>query len=173
MLSTPAKLNAPISKTSSERLKLTIQSFRIENKKLKEKVMELQQELWKSSLKVSLYHPMIIRFCLSLATRSASAYDDIRYDEKSGTSILILPSRRRLRDYKNYIRPETGFNKNIINELKNKTKNFSDKEKFFVILMDEMKIQSNLVWDKHTGELIGYVDLGDTELNYATLEKNW
>ena len=35
MLSTPAKLNAPISKTSSERLKLTIQSFRIENKELK------------------------------------------------------------------------------------------------------------------------------------------
>ena len=27
--------------------------------------------------------------------------------------------------------------------------------------MDEMKIQENLVWDKHTGELIGYVDLGD------------
>ena len=53
MLSTPAKLNAPISKTSSERLKLTIQSFRIENKELKEKVMELQQELSKSSLKVS------------------------------------------------------------------------------------------------------------------------
>ena len=53
ILSTPAKLNAPISKTSSERLKLTIQSFRIENKELKEKVMELQQELSKSSLKVS------------------------------------------------------------------------------------------------------------------------
>ena len=53
MLPTPAKLNAPISKTSSERLKLTIQSFRIENRELKEKVMELQQELSKSSLKVS------------------------------------------------------------------------------------------------------------------------
>ena len=53
MLSTPAKLNAPISKTSAERLKLTIQSFRIENKVLKEKVMELQQELSKLSLKVS------------------------------------------------------------------------------------------------------------------------
>ena len=53
MLSTPAKLNAPISKTSSERLKVTIQSFRIENKELKEKVMELQQELSKSSFKVS------------------------------------------------------------------------------------------------------------------------
>ena len=53
MLSTPARLNAPISKISSERLKLTIQSFRIESKELKEKVMEFQQELSKSSLKVS------------------------------------------------------------------------------------------------------------------------
>ena len=53
MLSTPAKLNAPFSKTSSECLKLTIQSFRIENKELKEKVVELQQKLSKSSLKVS------------------------------------------------------------------------------------------------------------------------
>ena len=42
MLSAPAKLYAPISKTSSESLKLTIQSFRIENKELKEKGMELQ-----------------------------------------------------------------------------------------------------------------------------------
>ena len=106
-----------------------------------------------------------------MASNLASAYDDIRYDEKPATGILILPSRRRLRDYKNYIRPERGFNKNIINELKNKIKNFSDNEKFFVILMDEMKIQSNLVWDKHTGELIGYVDSGDTELNYTTMEK--
>ena len=39
--------------TPVERLKLTIQSFRIENKELKEKVMELQQELSKSYLKVS------------------------------------------------------------------------------------------------------------------------
>ena len=52
------------------------------------------------------------------------------------------------------------FNKNIINELKTKLK-----------LMVEMKIQSNLFWDKHTGELNGYVDSGDTELNYAALEK--
>ena len=33
-----------------------------------------------------------------------------------------------------------------------------------------MKIHEDLVWDKHTGDLIGYVDLGDTELNYATLK---
>ena len=33
-----------------------------------------------------------------------------------------------------------------------------------------MKIQENLLWDKHTGELVGFVDLGDTELNYVTLQ---
>ena len=31
-----------------------------------------------------------------------------------------------------------------------------------------MKSQDDLVWDKHTGELIGSVDLGDPDLNYAT-----
>ena len=40
------------------------------------------------------------------------------------------------------------------------------------MLMDEMKIQENLVWDKHTGDLIGFVDFGDTKLNYATLKKS-
>ena len=56
-------------------------------------------------------------------------------------------------------------------ELRHKVKDFSDKEKFIVLLMDEMKIQENLVWHKHNSELIGYVDLGDIDLNYATLSK--
>ena len=38
--------------------------------------------------------------------------------------------------------------------------------------MDEMKIQEDLVWDKHTGDLIGYVNLGDSQLHYATLKKS-
>lgn len=82
----------------------------------------------------------------------------MRYDQKTGTGFLILPSRRRLRDYKNYIRPQRGFNKDIIKELQHKVKDFADAEKFIVLLFDEMKIQENFVWDKHSGELIGYVD---------------
>ena len=82
-----------------------------------------------------------------------------------------MPSRRRLREYKNYIRPERGFNPHIINELNVKISKFSDIEKYVVLLFDEVKIQENLVWDKHTGELIGYVDLGDADTNYATLDK--
>ena len=32
-----------------------------------------------------------------------------------------------------------------------------------------LKIQENLVWDKHSSELIGFVDLGDINVNFATL----
>ena len=34
-----------------------------------------------------------------------------------------------------------------------------------------MKIQENLVWFKHTSDLIGFVELGDMNLNYATLQE--
>ena len=39
------------------------------------------------------------------------------------------------------------------------------------LLFDEMKVLSNLVFDKVTGELIGFVDLGDPDVNFAVLEK--
>ena len=114
---------------------------------------------------------MIIRYCLLLASKSAAAYDDICCNEKTGTGFVILPSRC-LHDYKNYIRPQRGFNKDIVNELLEKVKHFSDNEELFVMLMDEMKIKENLVWNKRTGDLIGYVDFGNAELNYATLQKS-
>ena len=63
------------------------------------------------------YYPMIIRYCLSLVSKSAAAYGDIRYNEKTEIGFVMLPSRCRLRDYKNYIRQKRGFNKDIVNEL--------------------------------------------------------
>ena len=114
----PAKSKAPISKLSNERVKVTLQHYRIENKALKPKIDQLQLELERSSMKVSAelsedpvsivsktdqctvspfmkffweeqqkyskssskgirYHPMIIRYCLSLASKSATAYDEM------------------------------------------------------------------------------------------------
>ena len=43
--------------------------------------------------------------------------------------------------------------------MEKKTASFSETEKCVTILLDEMKIQEDLVWDKHSGELIGLVDL--------------
>ena len=34
-----------------------------------------------------------------------------------------------------------------------------------------MKVQSKLVFDKHTGELIAFLDLGDPDVNFAEFEK--
>ena len=210
----PAKLKAPISLTSHERIKLTLQNYRLENKRLKSEMEQMQKDIQDQSLPVNnnlekdlisimsnanskdvppfmklfweeqqkylcsssktsvRYHPMIIRYCLGLAAKSPAVYDEIRYDEKTNSGFVILPSRRCLRDYKNYIRPQQGFNKDVINELKHIVSNFSNIERYVILLMDEMKVQENLVWDKHTGDLIGFVDLGDPDLNYATFQKS-
>ena len=34
-----------------------------------------------------------------------------------------------------------------------------------------MKVQANLILDKVTGEIVGFTDLGDPDVNFATLEK--
>ena len=46
------------------------------------------------------------------------------------------------------MRPKQGFNQEMINELKNKIKNFSNIERFMMILSGKMKIPENLVESK-------------------------
>ena len=112
------------------------------------------------------YHPMIIRYCLSLAAKSPACYEELRKSK-----ILVLPSQRTLKDYRNCIRPKAGFQEEVIEELKDLTNSYFDVQRYIVLLFDEMKIMSNLVFDKVTGELIGYLDLGDPDINFGTLEK--
>ena len=89
---------------------------------------------------------MIIKFCLSLAAKSPSTYSDLRFDaRKNNSGFLILPSLRTLRDYKNYIRPQRGFNPEVVNELAKRTELFSAPERFVTILFDEMEVQEDLV----------------------------
>ena len=109
---------------------------------------EEQQKYLKSSKQGICYHPAIMHYCLGLAAKSPAAYEAVRLNEKTNSGFLILPRRRRLCDYKNYVKPKLGFNKNIIEELKNKVINFSVQEKFVVLVLYEMKIQENLVWNK-------------------------
>ena len=125
-----------------------------------------QQKLFSSSGIGVRYHPMIIRFCLSLAAKSPSCYEELR-----NSGVLTLPSQRRLKDYRNAIKPLRGFNGKVIEELKTISDSYFDVQRYVVLLFDEMKIQANLVLDKVTGELIGFIDLGDLDLNFAVLEK--
>lgn len=127
---------------------------------------EQQKKLFSSSSTGVRYHPMIIRFCLSLAAKSPSCYEELR-----NSKVLVLPSQRRLKDYRNAVRPQRGFNKQIVDELRSLTESYFDVQRYVVLLFDEMKVQSNLVFDKVTGELIGFTDLGDLDLNCAVLDK--
>ena len=110
------------------------------------------------------YHPQIIRFALSLHATSPAAYRQI-----TESKVLILPSERVLRDYKNYFKPKAGINLENIVTLRNKTSSLSGIQRYMVVVIDEMKIQANLVFDKYSGDLIGFVDLGDPMTNYASL----
>ena len=110
------------------------------------------------------YHPQIIRFALSVHGKSPSAYRELR-----DSGALILPSERVLRDYKNYFTPKAGINNDNVEELKKKVSAFSEVQRYIVLVMDEMKIQSGLVFDKHSGNLVGFTDLGDPMTNFACL----
>ena len=101
---------------------------------------------------------MIIRFCLSLAAKSPSCYEELR-----NWKVLVLPSQQRLKDYRNAIRPQHGFQEEIVKELNSLTDTYFDVQRYVVLLFDEMKVMSNLVLDKVTRELIGFTDLGDSE----------
>ena len=83
---------------------------------------------------------------------------------------MPLPSKRRLRDYKNWVRQKCCFNEDVIAELIAITDKYFDVQRYIVLLFHEMKIRANL-YDKATGELIGFVDLGDPDINFGTLQE--
>jgi hypothetical protein len=216
ILNTPASIKAPVKYTAPERLLLTLQNQRSENRYLKKQISELRQAIEKNAVSVgenihqdlqkiinsfsenvnlnreissfmklffseqlkyltehpsqTRYHPMIIKYSLALYAKSPAAYDLLRL-QKGGKGILVLPSQRTLRDYRNYIKPQRGFNSQYVQELAKLVSNFSALERYIILSFDEMKIQNDLVWDKHTGDLIGFVDLGDDDLTQATFEK--
>ena len=107
---------------------------------------------------------MIIRFCLSIVSESVSAYNELR-----SANVLTLSNPRTLCNCKNAIHPTTGFSMEVIEELGKATETLQGFQKFVVLSFDQMKIQQNLAFDKQSGELIGYVDLGDPEKNSQPL----
>lgn len=126
-----------------------------------------QQKMFQKSSTGVRYHPVVIRFCLSLAAKSPFCYEELR-----NSGVLVLPSQRRLKDYRNAIKPKRGFQNEVFEVLKSETSNYFDVQCYVVLLFHEMKVLANLVLDKESGELIGFTDLGDPELNFAVLEKS-
>ena len=98
-----------------------------------------QQKLVFSGKKIRRYHPMVTRFSLFLASKSASSYGELR-----DSQILTLPGKRTLCSYKNVISATPGFNHEVIEELKNTTKDLKGFGCYVTISFEEMKIHSDL-----------------------------
>jgi len=88
---------------------------------------------------------------------------------------LCLPSERTLRDYTHFNSTGAGFSDATDCQLKEHAKlDESPNHKNLVgLLFDEIHIKEGLVFDKNTGNLIGFVDLGDINndfLRYSNSE---
>ena len=113
------------------------------------------------------WHPAMIRWCLHLRHRSSGAYEELR-------GVLKLPSQRTLRDYTHYVKAATGFSTEVDQMLVRAAKVVScpEREKYTILLLDEMHVREDLVYDKHTGELVGFANLGDINQHLLAFEQS-
>ena len=71
------------------------------------------------------YHPMLIRFCLSLHAKSAAAYEELR-----SSKIMTLPSQRTLRDHRNAVRPKAGFDPEVVQQLMESSREYTGYQRY-------------------------------------------
>ena len=105
------------------------------------------------------WHPLVIRFALSLLYSSRVAY---RTTTSSG--FLALPSEQTLRDHTHWCSTHSGVQFEYIEQAKKvmSQQGVSEEERQFTLLFDEMKVKGGLVFRKSTERLVGFYDLGET-----------
>ncbi|XP_065894386.1 uncharacterized protein [Dysidea avara] len=113
------------------------------------------------------WHPLIIRWCLHLRHRSGGAYEVLR-----NSGCLQLPSQRTLRDYTHYVKAASGFSSDVDKMLMSAAKVDScpEREKCVIMLLDETHLKEDLVFNKHTGCLTGFCNLGDINTHLLKFE---
>lgn len=79
---------------------------------------------------------------------SSSAYEVLR-----NSGILRLPSQRLLRDYTYYTQCASGFAQGVDQQLMEAANlaTCPERDRCVIIIMDEMHIKEDIVYDKHTG----------------------
>lgn len=92
------------------------------------------------------WHPLMIRWCIYLRHLSGTAYDTLR-----ASNTIKLPSQRMLRNYTYYTSSQPGFSASVDKQIQDYARFESERDKFVVLLMDEMHIRHDIVYDKHSG----------------------
>lgn len=90
--------------------------------------------------------------------RSSGAYESLRI-----SGCLRLPSQHTLRDYTHHIKVAPRFS-HVVDKLLSTTANVEscpERERYTLLLLDEMHIREDIVYNKHSGEMIGFTNLGE------------
>lgn len=110
------------------------------------------------------YPPSVRAFCISLHSTSAKAYTYVR--DKFGKNI---PHPETIREWfrNSNLDASSGINQHSMNALEKLAKDMAQQNKQLVvsILMDEMAIKRNMMWDRATNKFIGVVDYGVLSAN--------
>jgi len=106
------------------------------------------------------WHPLIIRWCLSIYHTSPAAYKQIA---SKRNKFLVLPHINTLKKYINFTSPTSGFNPDIIDKLieDSKLASLEEFQKNVSISFDEMKLQAGLMYNKSSGKLVGFTEMGE------------
>ena len=102
------------------------------------------------------WHPLFIKWCLYLRHLSGGAYDFLR---ESGC--VKLPSNKTLRDYTYYVSATIGFADEVDEQLMSLVDLTQERNRQVALVLDELHVKDDLVYDKHLGNLIGFVNLGE------------
>ena len=115
------------------------------------------------------WHPVMIKWCLNLKLLSSSAYHALRT-----SGFVKLPSERTLRDYVHYFSNKPGFQAEVLGQLLKEAnlQALPPSRRYIALILDEMKIKEGLVYNKYSGEIIGFTHLGDINDELTKLEQD-
>ena len=96
----------------------------------------------------------MIRLALLLHSKGRAGYNTLM-----DTGVLKLPGEWTLSDYTNYIHPQTGFQREVVEDVRCAAKKLGDHQKYIVLLHDVMSIKEYLVLDNRSQEVAGFVNM--------------
>ena len=114
------------------------------------------------------WHPALIKWCLYLRHQSSKAYETLH-----SSGCISLPSQRTLRDYTHCVKSHAGFSTDVDAQLMQAAGYPSCQEwqKLIILILDEMYIREDLVYEKRTGKLVGFVNLSDVSDHLLAYEQ--
>jgi len=90
---------------------------------------------------------------LSLYKRGAKSYNTL-------SKLFTLPCRKTLSNLLSKIPTETGIDNTLIKILKKSLQNLSDRQKYCVIVFDEVSLEAGLQYNDSNGSITGFEDNG-------------